>query len=1209
MEDSSEILHSQDVYTGSSPSCEDIWAREARFLKEIYYPLTDTNEMGQREIGSQEKEALESLAIHLGHLGDQTDRFKSIIEDSEPKPEDDMPILHYQDHSEYIVNGFDANEGMSTLEVFTDKWDRYTKERNSKETNKECLKEEFFYRSNRMPELLTSQFQVVQNSSGEKRVKAYLTVFIPLKKIECEIENQRYQPMKESEIPLKDKVVYGILSPQCPGEIPDVRFYTNHLRSSTGFEYWCQTIDKPLYIKDFGKVEYFMNTIMRDIYKYQPNEMFKFSDDPISHADSSREEALKGLPLFKNYFFVPINMKSPVEYAEDIIDWEYIDMIKEIHDKGVYTKSESLYDVYKRLTHPDSGLTIEEAIQHFHSYVEDNIFIKGNKPHCLYVNLELVEDLRTKDATDFAEQLKVNVGSKTFTSAFDLIDSGKANSSTLKHFKEYCLSPDGLGYSNYMTGPVVVADFIKNPKTLKLRFLSVDLAIKNKRKFYNEAKPPGVSGRPILSLYDVYPYFMDKEQWLHCCFLQILGTHYERCSYVTELANGVGLDVNCIDLHIATNSKGTSSDVNLEPLETYGDTVLKFAATWLAYEVFKNDSQAGENEICERRNCFLTNKELFRVGVTLNLRRYIRTLDGDITNWIPPFTKLSGKFHPSKCFFVETKYTGKNIADCAEALIASYMFNGGVKHALKFIAKIGTVPLEKSGLLDAFPDSPLSFNIGNPQDFKVKIYGNFEEVFREYCLRHKPNESIIHNFEERIKVKKCEPLGSAYKHMGRSLINTQVGRDEWTNVLVELESILDYKFKNIKYLKEALIHESYYSTHCRENYDYMINYEKLEVLGDAVLDVIVNSSLAAFAMERNVSPFEIHHSKARLVNNELLCKITCFYGIHRFILSGLSRCTIPEEQIQDLFTENKTTSTEGKYCQEFFNSIGSRESTFWDHKSNPKRKPRSSKRQKQGMFTNLDPKIVGLVMDKNPKSLCLQLYLEDFEPNFVFCSDFEPFETLQKKIHRNYYEAPKMIPDVFEAILGAVFVDGGYNEVVRVLQHTLGPFVCMMAKYFDGIRKNPIEEFNLYCSSKGLVPRIEMFKMGAKQESNPYHSDGDQILGYPPEEQPEGKPLVYYKCAIFVKGKKQLCKSYGNSKEQAKKNACALGFSILKEEFERPIQDFKSQDTSPVQKSPNQTKPQSPDATNILEISEKKEENESDAEMSEESDDIYAGCC
>ena len=32
-----------------------------------------------------------------------------------------------------------------------------------------------------------------------------------------------------------------------------------------------------------------------------------------------------------------------------------------------------------------------------------------------------------------------------------------------------------------------------------------------------------------------------------------------------------------------------------------------------------------------------------------------------------------------------------------------------------------------------------------------------------------------------------------------------------------------------------------------------------------------------------------------------------------------------------------------------------------------------------------------------------------------------------------YFEGPKIFGDVMEAIIGAVFVDGGYNKVIEVL--------------------------------------------------------------------------------------------------------------------------------------------------------------------------------
>jgi dsRNA-specific ribonuclease len=88
-----------------------------------------------------------------------------------------------------------------------------------------------------------------------------------------------------------------------------------------------------------------------------------------------------------------------------------------------------------------------------------------------------------------------------------------------------------------------------------------------------------------------------------------------------------------------------------------------------------------------------------------------------------------------------------------------------------------------------------------------------------------------------------------------------------------------------------------------------------------------------------------------------------------------------------------------------------------------------------------DPKTHGTRVDDNSKTKCLEMYLNDFEPNFVFCQSLQHYSVLEKSITKRYYEAPKIISDVFEAILGAVFADGGYNEVIHVLQHILGPFV------------------------------------------------------------------------------------------------------------------------------------------------------------------------
>jgi endoribonuclease Dicer len=63
------------------------------------------------------------------------------------------------------------------------------------------------------------------------------------------------------------------------------------------------------------------------------------------------------------------------------------------------------------------------------------------------------------------------------------------------------------------------------------------------------------------------------------------------------------------------------------------------------------------------------------------------------------------------------------------------------------------------------------------------------------------------------------------------------------DLLSPVETILNYQFKNKELLLEAFTHPSF-----MEAYQTGICYEKLEVLGDAVLDYIANSNLIEYTM-------------------------------------------------------------------------------------------------------------------------------------------------------------------------------------------------------------------------------------------------------------------------------------------------------------------------------------------------------------------------
>ena len=72
-----------------------------------------------------------------------------------------------------------------------------------------------------------------------------------------------------------------------------------------------------------------------------------------------------------------------------------------------------------------------------------------------------------------------------------------------------------------------------------------------------------------------------------------------------------------------------------EVLETYGDTVLKLAATLLAYGVKKDDLSAGEGDIENAKVVFVTNFHVFRVGYhNLRMHRFMKIMrDPEPKEW------------------------------------------------------------------------------------------------------------------------------------------------------------------------------------------------------------------------------------------------------------------------------------------------------------------------------------------------------------------------------------------------------------------------------------------------------------------------------------------------------------------------------------------------------------------------------------------------
>lgn len=98
--------------------------------------------------------------------------------------------------------------------------------------------------------------------------------------------------------------------------------------------------------------------------------------------------------------------------------------------------------------------------------------------------------------------------------------------------------------------------------------------------------------------------------------------------------------------------------------------------------------------------------------------------------------------------------------------------------------------------------------------------------------------------------------------------------------LKALETRIEYSFKNMEMLFRALTHKSY-ANEIRKNIEHN---EKLEFLGDAVLDLVIGQLL--FEKFPNDNEGGLSKKRASIVNEEVLSEIATDLGLNQLMLLG-----------------------------------------------------------------------------------------------------------------------------------------------------------------------------------------------------------------------------------------------------------------------------------------------------------------------------------
>lgn len=308
--------------------------------------------------------------------------------------------------------------------------------------------------------------------------------------------------------------------------------------------------------------------------------------------------------------------------------------------------------------------------------------------------------------------------------------------------------------------------------------------------------------------------------------------------------------------------------VNMERLETLGDSFLKLFSSIYIYLKFPSFNEGLATNLKGR---LVSNKNLYYLGARKGIGGIMKLNDLQLPDWLPPGFKIpdvienrinsketslsslyrvvipeeeqvagtlskstidhimedtsdedqseEGLINDAATFFKSNFVGDKTIADCVEALLGAYFQECGVTGGIKFMEWVGIIP---------------------PEENLLKL------------LNTEPKNPILNN---------------------STMADIKYHVSNWQ----EIENdILGYQFKNKGYLLQALTHPSYTPNRITQTY------EKLEFIGDAVLDFLITCHI--YESCGNLDPGQLTDLRSALVNNNTFASLVVRCNLHKSLL-------------------------------------------------------------------------------------------------------------------------------------------------------------------------------------------------------------------------------------------------------------------------------------------------------------------------------------
>ncbi|XP_045535959.1 endoribonuclease Dicer [Papilio machaon] len=333
------------------------------------------------------------------------------------------------------------------------------------------------------------------------------------------------------------------------------------------------------------------------------------------------------------------------------------------------------------------------------------------------------------------------------------------------------------------------------------------------------------------------------------------------------------------DILTALTTIKSHDNFNLERVETLGDAFLKFAATLYLFHKFPtlNEGQLTniKGRLIGNRNLYYAGEKM-RLGGRMKIEGFSPRTDFVVPGFLAPkevqkFIEekgirpsfllgmqfpledaLSGKLSSESIAQIEKRYTecdgvaeqepqfgaqnsmqcyvsvqvthDKTVADCVEALVGTYLMHGGVLAGIKVLEWMKIIP--KKDNLTSLLTRPMTTVLTTNTVPLTEI---------DFLLNYSRQE---------------------------------------------VEEILNYKFNDPALLLEALSHPSYIRNR------YTRSYERLEFLGDAVLDFLITSHI--FEQCQDFKPGDLTDLRSALVNNVTFAAYVVKLGLQKYLCSQLN---------------------------------------------------------------------------------------------------------------------------------------------------------------------------------------------------------------------------------------------------------------------------------------------------------------------------------